>query len=329
MPISINEVSSTSIPSATPANPNFSGLTGRNDVVQKLAAYKQVNNSANRLQFPSDLGKYYMKIQIADYHRASAFKLNFTPTDTIILPMASQLSDTNIVKYDEGSLGPLGGQIADAVVSSYNAIGKSMSSTQLTLGEFKTVISSALTEGALQHAAGIGGAAVLEGVRDSANLINKLGRKLGFGKNVLPIDEVIGFVGYSPNQFFVVLLRGPTYKEYTFHWRLMPRNQNESDTIRHIVTTLNNSAAVGLAFANTMWAFPKIFRLEFYPNSSYLYKFKPAVLQSVQANYAPTGSTAFYKSGAPEAVDLTLVFKEMEYWLTGDFTDANDPNADI
>jgi hypothetical protein len=322
MPITLNEVPQQTINQNTDALSRVVPNTGRNDVVQKLAAWKQVNAGAHTLRFPSDLGKYYMRIQLSEYKRASATSLTFTPTSTIVLPMVTQLADTNQVKYEEGSLGPLGGEIADAVVNYLNNVGKTITNTQFSAGNMQATIQS-----------------YLQGKVDIAGIAQALGLSLAeFVSNVvqsasdstikIPLDEAIGFAGFATNQFFVVLMKGPTYKEYTFHWRLMPRNAGESDTIRNIITTLNNAAAVGLTESKLFWKFPQVARLSFVPNSSYLFKFKPAVIESIQANYAPHGSAAFYHStGAPEAVDLTIVFKEMEYWLAGDFTNGDDPGA--
>jgi hypothetical protein len=331
MPITLNEVPQQTINQDTDALSRVVPNTGRNDVVQKLAAWKQINSGAHTLRFPSDLGKYYMRIQLADYKRASATSLTFTPTATIVLPMTAQLADTNQVRYEEGSLGPLGGEIADATLKYLNNVAKSMNNTQFSISGLQKILTATVGadfsgQGSLRQTDGTG-------IRDAGLLtagrfVNDVITSASDGTIKIPLDEAIGFAGFAVNQFFVVLMKGPTYKEYTFHWRLMPRNAGESDTIRNIITTLNNAAAVGLTESKLFWKFPQVARLSFVPNSSYLFKFKPAVIESIQANYAPQGSAAFYHStGAPEAVDLTIVFKEMEYWLTGDFSNGDDPGA--
>lgn len=319
MPITLNEVPQHTINQDTQAASLVIPNTGRNDVVQKLAAWKQSNAGASTLRFPSDLGKYYMRIQLSQYKRISGTQLQFTPESTIVLPMTTQLVDTNQVKYEEGSLGPFVGEIADSIINRMNAIQKTLNTTQISLGDaVLTVPGSVNDQDKILQTLGIAGAQWL--TRAASRLTN--------GAVQIPLDDIIGFAGYATNQFFIVLMKGPTYKEYTFHWRLFPRNAAESNTIRNIITTLNNAAAVGITDTKLFWKFPMVARLSFVPNSSYLFKFKPAVIESIQANYAPQGSAAFYhQTGAPEAVDLTIVFKEMEYWLTGDFNNNDDPNA--
>jgi hypothetical protein len=53
------------------------------------------------------------------------------------------------------------------------------------------------------------------------------------------------------------------------------------------------------------------------------------VLKSFSANYTPTGRPSFYKDAgnenAPEAIQISMTFIEIEYWIRGDFNDSNDP----
>jgi hypothetical protein len=50
-----------------------------------------------------------------------------------------------------------------------------------------------------------------------------------------------------------------------------------------------------------------------------MFKFKPTVLNSVIVNYTPSGQPSLYRTtGAPDGVELTLNFTEIEYWLSDD-----------
>jgi len=66
-----------------------------------------------------------------------------------------------------------------------------------------------------------------------------------------------------------------------------------------------------------------------YPNSKFLYKFKPCIIESFQVNYTPTGRASFHKAvdgeNAPTSMTFNLRLKEVEYWQEGDFDDGNDP----
>lgn len=134
--------------------------------------------------------------------------------------------------------------------------------------------------------------------------------------------------GYSPNQFMVVLLKGPKYKVFEMSWKLSPKNATESENLRQIIKFLNRSMSPGLEFGQTLFSFPKVFNLRFVPNHEKLYRFKPAVLQNFVVNYAGGGMPMFFgESQAPESVELRMTFMEIEYWLNADFVDESNAFA--
>jgi hypothetical protein len=146
--------------------------------------------------------------------------------------------------------------------------------------------------------------------------------------NIQGVAEALA--GYSPNEFFTVLLKGPDYKNYSFTWAFFPKNKEESDQIKNIVRTLNNAMAVKFAAGGTFWGFPNVFRLSYFPNSQYLNKFKNAAMKSLEINSAsfyaqPQGPHSSKPANPPEAVIIKATFEEMEYWVDGDFTDNNYP----
>ena len=149
---------------------------------------------------------------------------------------------------------------------------------------------------------------------------------LGAAANALtggnPTDAAYAAFGVAPNQFLTVMLKGPQYKKHEFSWKLSPRNEQESEAVRKIILTLNNAIAPGVTGA--YFTFPKVFEIKFNPNENVLYKFKPAVIESMSVNYAPSGAPAFYRrTNAPDSVELRLQFLELEFWLTGQFSGSS------
>ena len=50
------------------------------------------------------------------------------------------------------------------------------------------------------------------------------------------------------------------------------------------------------------------------------YAFKPAIIKSVEINYAPEGQPSFFgETQAPTAVELRMELLEIEYWTQSDF----------
>ena len=251
--------------------------------------------------FPVDDLKYYLTIDISNYQRDSFTSIgNLIPSKSIRLPMPLQLIDTHGVDYDQVAVGALAGVGMEAMAGIKN--GKNLS-TQV---------------------GNLAGEAAAKAV-DSA--LGLFGTASTSGANAFK-----AFVGYSPNQFLTIVLRGPKYKTYNLSWKLSARNGAESRLLKNIINFLNNSMAPTLSSAGLWLKFPKIMQVAFFPSSQYLFKFKPAVLTDVTYNYSAGGVPAFYRAGpetegqnAPESIELQLTFLELEFWLNGDYTDNNNP----
>jgi thymidylate synthase len=287
----------------------------RSSVLAKIKNYKDNNSNISQLKFPLITPKYYMRLEISNYDRSNLFELNFNTTSTIILPMPNQLVDNHSVTYDEEQLGVTAGNIGNIGGATVKSIYNNSDSLTDKLQQLINQISNInITGGETASAAVIAARATLK-----AELVKLFPKGAEGAINALS--------GYSPNEFFTVLLKGPSYKKYTFVWGFYPKNKKESDQIKNIYYTLNNAMAVRYALGGAFWGFPSVFRLSYFPNSQYLNKFKPAVLRDLQINFAPGGSPAFFagETNPPEAVIITATFEEMEYWLAGDFKDNNNP----
>ena len=137
--------------------------------------------------------------------------------------------------------------------------------------------------------------------------------------------------GVSLNTFKSVTLSAPNFREFTFSWKLSPKNFAESQIIQKMVFAFKRGMSpdrqIGFVFR-----FPQIYSMYFTPNSSFLYKFKPAVLKQISVNYAGGNPYAsFYKpqggnpaNTPPESVIISMQFLELEYWIKEDFK----PNGD-
>jgi len=145
--------------------------------------------------------------------------------------------------------------------------------------------------------------------------------------------------GATVNQFMVMMLRGPEFRELQFTWHFSPKTAEESATLRDIISKINASMAPDLSFADenaasVVWTLPQVFLNSFnyagaMPSanvtppsrnlSDWTYYMKPAVCAAARFDYTPQNVWASYAATkAPESVDITLIFKELYYWLNGD-----------
>ncbi len=131
--------------------------------------------------------------------------------------------------------------------------------------------------------------------------------------------------GYVPSQFYTVLLVGPQYKNYTLSWHLVPHSPQDSQTYVLLINRLRKAAAPEPVAGSIFWQFPEVVQCLYVPQkdtpTTFMYRFKPAVLTRVEVMYAPPpkDSLAFYNNMAPEALQLTLSFLEIEYWIRSNF----------
>jgi len=110
--------------------------------------------------------------------------------------------------------------------------------------------------------------------------------------------------------------------------------------IQRIIRILNNASAPGLEWAGSVFSFPSVVQCAFWPNWSYMFRFKPAVITRVSVNYTPGGTPAFYheadtdtgignEDNPPESVQITVDLLELEYWLKNDFKEIGASPIDV
>lgn len=164
--------------------------------------------------------------------------------------------------------------------------------------------------------------------RELVNIGNLVGRIPG-GQTGLTAAQAL--LGIAPNNFLMIILNGPTYKQFAFEWTLAPETPQDAANLRRILVNIKNWQAPGLRASGAIFDFPRIFQLGFVPNAGNLFKFKPAVLQNLVVNYAPFGNASFLKKTpqtlnqtSPSAVSIQMTFLELEFWLRGDFNEDHD-----
>lgn len=272
------------------------------------------------LRYPIDSVNinHFMSFSIYKYSRQSLNDLGtYQPLtqgiNNIVLPMSESLIDTQHEQYDSHA------KVGTVVGGAMNAIAPE-------INEFKNGNVNGSVLGLL------GGVAGLSGV---SSLISAFTQYAGGSGSVVGGSLATGasaMLGLTPNQFFTVLFVGPEYKRHRFTWNLSPRNFQEAEELRLIIKTFKNRMAPRRTAGGLIWAFPRIFKIAIYNNSKYMYKFKPAVLETFTVNYTPGGRASFHRGSVrtgddstPEGVTIQAQFLELEYWLDGNITDSNNP----
>jgi len=136
--------------------------------------------------------------------------------------------------------------------------------------------------------------------------------------------------GLSINTFKSVTLSAPQFRRHNLTFKMAPKDFNEAKAIQKIAYLLRRAMTPKRALLGGLFEFPDIFLIAFSPNSKFLYKFKPCVLERINVDYTGGNQApGFYRqqgnpsNAPPESVVITLQFLELEYWLddTGNRSD--------
>ena len=279
------------------------GVAGAGLLAGINALSGRVNTLTGDSVFPQDLENYphYITFEFSEYQRRSIFdRAFFSGVGSIRLPIPANLVDQQSVSYGEGQANPVTG---------------------------------ALIEAGLQRGPGTAAAAALGGGAATGlatTAFNALGSQGTLGRAISNAvggaggmaAQALQMYGLAVNPFLTILFKSPTFKRHSFAWRLSPNDPKESTLLNNILTKFKYHMLPSLAggMGGAILKYPDICNVRLMPNDSWLYKFKPCVVESISVNYVPNGNPAFYnETKAPADVQFTVNLLEIEYWLKEDF----------
>lgn len=262
--------------------------------------------------------KYYTKLSIGSYERPDPFDNSvFKPENYILLPLPQELRDETPLRYNEVDL-QLSGDILNGDILS--GVG---SEVLRRSGDMATGALSGVTGGL-------------------ASMISPaLGNiTSGIVKEALPPSQVTSaiqqYFGIAPNPNASVAFQGPVLRDISFSWVLMPTTPSESENVKTLVSLLKRSALPenSISKSGAILNYPKLVQVNFFPwdnkdgfsiDSKYgwsnnsIIKMKRCFMSAVNVNYTPSNTPAFFGgTNAPVFIQLSITFKEIEYFLSSD-----------
>jgi hypothetical protein len=257
------------------------------DAVTTFDAVQSINSrdisNVNVMQFPDELGKYYMMLDFQSYHRPSPqMEAIFKRFRTIALPIPRDLKESFELNVDAKEQG-VGGGLADIGTDLLRGAGQSVT------GQFFALAYSALVQKA-------------EGAGDI-------------------VGQLVGAVPNPHLQaiFSGVDLRTHTF-QWTFAPRNPIESRTLMDIIREIKkNSLPSYSTQGTAALQ----YPPMVELKLMPwnetNDDFI-RFKKCLVKSVSVNYAPAGLPSFFVgTKLPTMIQLELQFLETEIQTAKDY----------
>jgi len=252
------------------------------------------------LMFPADLvdpsanRNAYIAIQFVEYQRRSIFNQPFlSAVGGIRLPVPTELRDNTQVQYAPVGSDAAVGAAIEGGLAGRNGVGSSGSIGAAAMGA-------------------AGGAA--------AGIVAQATRGLTAAAGIDPA-QALQLGGLAQNPFLTVLFQAPAFKKHSFSWKLAPNNEEESNTVKEIIDTLRSNMLPAMSgnAGGTLLTYPNMAIINLYPDETFLYRFKPCVIESLDVNFAVGGQPSFFKNtNAPTLVQININFLEIEYWLKED-----------
>ena len=134
--------------------------------------------------------------------------------------------------------------------------------------------------------------------------------------------------GQVINPNMELIFNGPQLRPFNFTFKMSPRDERESITIKKIIRMFKQSMAPQRSEASLFLKAPNTFKLQFLEGSAREHKFLPKIkecaMTGFNVNYTPDGNYATYRNSAMVAVELSFSFQELEPIFNNDYDQDGD-----
>jgi hypothetical protein len=254
--------------------------------------------------------------QASDVTLVGMEKRKSTPLAYIYLPIQSGISDSMSVEWGTGELNPITAAFANYAYNTINASG------------------SGAWEGA---------AAALKGIQSGAQAFSAAEGELRqmminyFVERAVNTPGLLSrTMGAALNNNLELLFTGPTLRNFTFNFKLTPREPKEAAVIKDIIRYFKKSMVPGLSNSKLFLLAPNVFKIKYVytgkgnkiESHPYLNKIKVAALRDFSVNYTPDGNYMTYGAdGSMTQYDLSMSFGEIDPIYEPDYEEGEGLNG--
>lgn len=285
--------------SSSISNMNLFGGSNLGDIVKlpgKLGEITGGSIATSSATFPSDLaGNHAMSFTAMKRDRPTKkSKIKTTILGTVRLPIPSDLQTAYNAQYEQADLGSVGATIAGSLTRTKNP------------ESFKDFV-----DVAENFSKDLG--------KNSMQILKN--RLLGSDSNIAKV--VSKTYGIARNPHKATLFQGVNFRNHSFSYQLIARDQQESNTIKKIIFFFKHHMSTEYTGKDKhLFNYPEEFqisvlkpglnaRMDSSYKNNYINVFLPSVLTDFGVNYNGTGMPVFYEqTGAPVQFDISLSFTE-------------------
>ena len=224
---------------------------------------------------------------------------------TVVLPIPGGITSTDNVGWGADKMDPAATAMANLALTGINKGGGAMMDEAESLA--RDAIGNEDTRKALENA--IAGAAS------------------GTGSQLLARTQ-----GAIINPNMELLFKDPGMRQFSFSYKLAPRNSKEAMVVIKIIRFFKQGMAVKKGDGNLFLKAPNTFRLAYKhrgQDHKYLNRFKECAMTSFTANYTPEGNYATFEDGVMTSYDIAMSFSELEPIFNNDYEAGGIPQDAI
>jgi len=154
----------------------------------------------------------------------------------------------------------------------------------------------------------------IAGITYGKNLVGELVSMAGAGDPVKLTSKAFGMaINPQEEQFYT----GPDFRSFTYDFDFHPRNSEELEAVRKIITLFKYHSAPGFTAEHRgrMFTVPSEFEIMYMNHggeNDYINKVGRVVCTSVDVDYGPEAQYSTFNNGAPTSYKLSLGFTETE-----------------
>ena len=311
----------------------FEAITQTTDYLQIRAFKYQRNNLTGGPSGPlSGANPTPQAYDVSNYQSTKAKVLG--EDGVIILPMPSNIQDSNSVSYESDSMNKF---VADGL----GVVQSTMIEGGKTLSDLLTGGASLKTPTPPPGTAAPTGSAALNKMKETIkNLLSNEARAAAntqlalsalnvFGANVSFNSLLARTDGRILNPNMELLFNNVTLRTFRFSFKLAPRDPREALEVKSIIRSLKKNMAVKGKSNGTFLETPNIFKLTYRKgnqNHPFLHRFKDCALSDMNVQYTGDNVYATYADGTPVSMILNLTFKELLPIYAEDYDNSDDYN---
>ena len=291
-----------------PSDPSVGGLRS------KTPLFTQAHGKVGKLEdimFPHDLDdQHYMTFRVVRTVRKNLIETTKTMKErSFILPVPGNLVAKYAADYENQDIGILGALAAgDLGPGDLAAAGTSGMSALKSMGA--SVVRDAKSGNIT------GTTTALAGVAAATAAGAIFGTVMGAGAGVVGLAKVgVGAgkkAGLAINPHMAVLFKGVGFKEHSFSFKFIPRDEKESEDIQELCREFRYHMLPTLELGSLAFGYPDEFQITFSRHlAPYLFDIGNCVLKSFDVTYNGSGVPSFSAGGAPMEIDISLGFQEV------------------